>query len=256
MELPEYQSEWLERSPLLLVAAQINYEEVAREIRHEQARRVQKAMGSDWKQLQSAPLIRTTVTSGGAITEPNRQAYRLATLDDKWSLLINPDSVAIETRAYEGWATFRPKLADLAAAVKDVFDPATEARLGLRYVNQVPLPDSRDGWDGLLADSLLGLLMDDRFTGAVLASDQRVFLRLDEDTRCVLRHGLLPVEALGPDGHPSYLLDLDVFRENRDYDVDGAVAGAVELHQRVGQMFRASVTDELYVWLRGDDADD
>lgn len=254
VDLPDYESEKFNRSPLVLVAAQVNYEEVAREIEHRQARNFQGAMGAEWKHLQSAPLIRATMTPQGAVSEPNRQAYRLSTVDDTWSVLINPESVTLESRAYGGWAELRQRFERMVAAVADVFDPATEARLGLRYVNQVRLPDGRTGWDGLLADFLLGLLSDDRFSGCVLASDQRVFIRLDDDTRCLLRHGLLPGEAAAGKSS-SYLLDLDVFRENRDYDTGDAMAGIDRLHQRLGQVFRASIKADLYMWLKGDDAD-
>lgn len=249
MELPEYESQTLRRSPLVLVAAQISFEEVGREITHAQARAFQRAMGDVWTQLQSAPLMSATITPAGPVTEPNRQAYRLATADNAWGLLLNPDSVAVETRAYSRWSDFKAVLDTLMEAVGAVFDPATERRLGLRYIDQVTLPEGYEDWSKLVHESLLGLTADSRFEGAVLGSDQRVMLQLEGDARCVLRHGLLPVPD--GDGVGQYLLDFDVFRENRAFSVEAAIEGAELLHHFVGRLFMACITDDLYKWLKG-----
>lgn len=142
---------------------------------------------------------------------------------------LNPDSVTLETRAYAGWSGFRNLVERLAAAVTAVFDPATELRLGLRYVNQVSLPDGHSAWQGLVPDALLGVSLDSRFAGGVLASDQRLLLQVDDDARCLFRHGLLAdpeTERLGA----AYLLDYDVYRENRAFDAERTTTGADVLH--------------------------
>ncbi len=245
MDLPEYTSVRLAQSPLLLVAAQINFEEVGREVTHAQARSVQKKMGSGWTRLESAPLVQATMTSGGAVNEPNRQAYRLSAPAGSWTLQLNPSTVTLETRAYEGWETLRTQLAALATAVAEVFDPASEHRLGLRYIDQIPLPSGRTGWDGLIESSLLGLSRDRRFADNVLATDQRVLLQLDGDARCVLRYGQVPDPATNQAAE-TYLLDYDVFRENREYAPTSVMTGADALHNYVGGLFLASITADLY----------
>lgn len=250
MDLPEYNSVPLARSPLVLVAAQINFEEVGREVTHAQARMLQKAVGPQWTNLMAAPLVTTTMTATGAVNEPTRQAYRLASADGQWSALLNPDSVTIETRAYTRWAEMRAAISGFADAVAEVYDPSSELRLGLRYVDQIPLPDGHDGWEGLIPDHLLGVATDPRLGSGVLASDQRVLLQVSEGARCVMRHGLL-ADDNGDFGRV-YLLDYDVFRDNsRPYDPDFVAAGAEDLHGLIGGLFMASITDVLYGWLKG-----
>ncbi len=250
LDLPEYAGERLARSPLLLVAAQINFEEVGRDVTHRQARQVQKAVGSRWTQLMAAPLATTTMTPSGAVNEPTRQAYRLSTGDGTWSALLNPDSVTVETRAYPGWEAMRATVTEFAEAIAVVYDPSSELRLGLRYVDQVALPDGRTSWDGLIPEHLLGIARDPRLGAGVLASDQRVLLQLSPGVRCILRHGLL-ADDTGVFGGV-YLLDYDVFRDNAGvYDASSVAEGADVLHGLVGRLFRASVTDDLYQWLRG-----
>lgn len=250
MDLPEHTSEHLVNSPLVLAAAQINFEEVGREVTHAQARQLQKAVGGDWTQLMPAPLISTTLTATGAVNEPTRQAYRLTTADGTWSALLNPDSVTVETRAYPGWNVMRAAVVAFAEAVAEVYDPSSELRLGLRYVDQVELPEGHDDWDGLIPEHILGIVKDARLGGGVLASDQRVLLQIAPDVRCVLRHGLLADEQ-GSFGRV-YLLDYDIFREKLGpYSSDVVARGADALHGYAGGLFEASITPALYEILKG-----
>lgn len=249
MDLPEYVSEHLPGSPLVLAAAQINFEEVGREVTHKQARQIQKAVGGNWTQLMTAPLISTTLTATGAVNEPTRQAYRLATADGKWSALLNPDSVTVETRAYPGWEDMLATVMAFAEAVGEVYDPSSELRLGLRYVDQVQLPDGHNDWSGLIPEHILGIANDTHLGSGVLASDQRVLLQVAPDARCVMRHGLLADES-GSFGRV-YLLDYDIFRENAgSYSPESVADGADALHAFVGGLFMASITPALYKMLR------
>lgn len=251
MDLPKYESVHLQRSPLVLVAAQINFEEVARDVSHRQARDVQRAISTDfWRKLQAAPQVRTTLTPAGAVSEPNRQAYRLLSADEAWSLVINPDSVILETREYLGWADMAVKVTAIAEAVSEVLDPAQQLRLGLRYVDQVPMPDGHESWQGLIPDTLLGIRIDRTFGDAVLGSDERHLLQVDNDVRCMLRHGLLADTEQRPGR--LYLLDYDVYNETqRPFAAQDVTAVAETLHEYAGSLFLASVEKDLYDWLKG-----
>jgi len=249
-ELPAYESRRLQRSPLSLVAWQLNCEEVGREITHAQARDVQRVLGDRWTQLQSAQRVTTTVTPGGAINEPNRQAYRLLSTDSAWSILLNPDSVTLETRKYTVWSEMHPIIQKCLEAITTVYDPLTETRVGLRYVDQIALPDTAESWDGLIPNALLGVSADKRIGASVLASDQRVLLQVTEDVRCLLRHGLQasPEGVLGQ----SYLLDFDLSREGtRSFDRTGVSDLTDILHDWMGRLFTISLTQDLYEWLKG-----
>lgn len=252
MDLREYQSQPLARSPLVLVAAQVNFEDIGEGVAHKSARAVQDLVGPEWRQLQSAPLKRASMSaSGDVIQEPQRQAYRLLTAGGGMSALLNPDAVTVETREYSRWEEFADQVKSFVSAVAEVFDPGSRFRLGLRYVDQIPLPEGRDSWLGLIPDSLLGMYADDPFASGVLATDERVLLQLDEATRCVMRKGLLADDSGKPGA--SFLLDFDVFKEQADrYDMEGIMAGLNALHAYSGQLFRSSVTDELFSWLKGD----
>lgn len=247
LQLPPYVSQKLERSPLVLVAVQVNFEEVG-DLTHGQARAVQKRLGSSWASLQVAPQMRFTFTPAGPVQE-NKNAYRLESVDG-WSLMLNSDSVTLETQKYEGWQTMATVFKAVAETVATVFDPSQCLRLGMRFIDQVPMPDGQQDWRGLIRESVRGLVDDTTFGSAVLGSDQRQLLLLESDARCMFHHGLLADE--GAEGPRKYLLDYDVFREiPMPFTVDDVTQTAEILHGYTGALFRASLEDDLYLWLKG-----
>ncbi len=249
VQLPEYVSQNLVRSPLVLVVAQINFEETGKDITHKQARDVQRALDDTWMRLQSAPQVRTTLTLAGAVNEPQRGAYRISSQDESWSLVINTDSVILETRAYNGWDDMSSKLYGIAGVVAEVLDPAQRLRIGLRYVDQIVLPDGKDDWAGLIPDELLGVRAHPTFGSMVTATENRCLLQLAPDARCLFRHGLM--QAANPGEGAPYLLDYDVFNDSpASFDVENLRAAAEALHKYAGSLFMTSVTKELYTWLK------
>lgn len=251
LHLEPYVSEPFKRSPLVLVAAQINYEEIG-DLVHGQARTIQKSLGSFWTALQPANQVRFTITPSGPIQD-TKTAYRLQSADGLWAVMINSDSVAIETRAYDGWKDFAAIVTQAASAVSETLDPSQCLRLGLRYIDQVKLPDGKESWDGLITDSVRGLVNSSRFGNAILGSDQRHLLLLDEDhTRCMFHHGLAEIDGEPPGS--TYLLDYDVFLDQpRAFEVDGIAAQAEVLHGYAGALFHVSIEPELHGWLKGDE---
>ncbi len=250
VDLPIYVGSRFEHSPLVLVAAQINYEEVATEIKHPQAREVQKALGSRWTALQAAPIVQTTMTPAGAVNSPQRGAYRLSTSDSKWALAVNPDNFVLETNAYTRWADMAAQLELATQAIADVFDPASRLRVGLRYVDQIQLPEGYGSWQGLIPSSLLGLGADPRFAPGVLGSEKRYLLQLDAGAQCLFRHGLMADGKKTPGR--TYLLDFDVFNDQPTmFDAEAIQVVLQSLHAHAGALFEASIEPELRNQLRG-----
>ncbi|WP_169584584.1 TIGR04255 family protein [Antrihabitans stalactiti] len=252
LQLARYDSEPLQRSPLVLVAAQINFEEIGTGVSHAQAREIQKALDASWTSLQPAPQMRVTLTATGPVSETSRSAYRLQSSVGAWSLVISPDSVTLETQNYPGWGKMAPQIESVADAVAKVFDPSQCLRLGLRYIDKIPLPDGHDNWDGLIPAAIRSLLSDPTFGGSVLGSDQRHMLQLEEGALCMFHHGLQADDQGRASG--IYLLDYDVFDQSpRAFAVGDIMAATTVLHQHTGALFRASLDDTLYEWLKGDE---
>jgi uncharacterized protein (TIGR04255 family) len=157
LDLPVYRSEPLKRSPLVLVAAQINFEDVG-DLAHTQGRKFQKDIDDRfWTALQPAKQVRFAITPSGTVQD-SRTAYQLQSADGFWTATLNPDSIVIETRSYQNWEGMAARLKAAAQAAASILDPSQCLRLGLRYIDQVQMPPERTAWDGLINDSVRGLV--------------------------------------------------------------------------------------------------
>ncbi|MCM2427545.1 TIGR04255 family protein [Streptomyces sp. RKAG337] len=244
LSLPHYPHVPLTEAPLGLVAAQVHFEDLGDVVRSD-ARAMQKALGlSRWPDLQAHQIITGVVGPTGIGQNPPRPAWQIKSKDGQNAIALYPDSVALETSVYPGWTGYRESLSALLRAVDRAFSPQQSRRLGLRFVNQVELPSKYNDWDKLIPAELLGAASSSgKFAGGVEATEQRVVLRISQNVRCLFRHGTFS----DPVGKTMYVLDYDIFRETpADYDVSGILEEADTLHQSVYDLFRATITDELF----------
>lgn len=249
VNLENYTSRRLNRSALVLVAAQIDFEQVGVEVAHSQARAVQKIMGKEWTNLKATSLAKTTITSEGFKAEPNRQAYRIAKKDDTWAINVRADAITLETNSYQMWPEFEENFKSIVQATESVLDPAQIVRIGVRFVDQFSLPEGFLTWDGLISKSLLGVTADERLGDGVVITDYRTLLEYVDGAKCLLRHGNL----LDNSGVSKFLLDFDVFNDNHEsFDPGHILSELNKLHIYAGQTFRTSITEDLYKWLEGD----
>ena len=243
LNLPERTGERLSRSPLILVAVQITYEDLG-DVARADARAIQKALGRvDWPGLFSNPIITGLVGPLGINPQPSRQGWRITSPDAVRAVSVAPDNASVETRDYPGWEKFSEHFALLVRALAEDLDPQKHLRLGLRYVNQVPLPEWADSWKDLIPAALLGPVLDDTLRAGITATEQRIVLDVDEGVHCLLRHGMFA----DTEGVSQYLLDYDVFGDAQpSFDVHDILSQAEHLHDAVSGLFRATITDKLY----------
>ncbi|MFD4787769.1 TIGR04255 family protein [Streptomyces sp. NPDC058459] len=247
LKLPEHSGERLSRSPLILVAIQITFEDLG-DIARADARAVQNVMGrTSWPGLFSNPILSGVLSATGINQQPTRQGWRITSPDAFSAASIAPDSATIETRAYPGWGTYSGHFSLLVGALAEVLDPQQHLRLGLRYINQVALPDWATDWKEFIPPTLLGPLLDETLGPGITATEQRIVIDVDEGAHCLLRHGAFA----DSDGKSQYLLDYDVFGESQPaFEPRKIMEEAERLHNVVRGLFRATITDKLYQHLR------
>lgn len=212
LNLPQRSSRKLTNAPVKAVVCQISFDDLG-DVSRAEAQRVQQHLdGSMWPTLRATRLVTGVLTPGvpgGVSQQPPRQAWQLLGHVESESIGLRPDSFTIETQKYETWEIFKEQLTALLSAVEEVFKPSRILRVGLRYINQVSLPDTHPIGAGMIDDKLLGLLADDRFHSGITAAEQTLILEVDEELgmKCLMRHGLFPQSE---DNSRMYLLDFDV----------------------------------------------
>jgi uncharacterized protein (TIGR04255 family) len=152
--------------------------------------------------------------------------------DNVWVVNLRAASISLETTAYDSFASFEKRLEILLVAAKQVVDTDFFTRIGLRYINALPITiDEIDKW---VNPSLVGALASGVF-GDVGEHSSRVV----GSTKCggfLFGHGISTTSK--PD-NPEYMLDFDFFRE--DVAISESMDVVNQLHREEFNMFAWSL---------------
>lgn len=248
--LPEPDRSPLENPPIVLAVCQVRTgpnprvsDEVVRDI-------YQELGGASGRVPRLHPPSSQAISQGaGASIVVEQHAWRLTSDDGAWTIGINPDSVALETIRYSTWegeAGFFSLLSSMLDAVSTHLRPAAEARLGLRYINQITQPEisSTHEWRPFIDGRFLGPAVDESIGPGIEGQDFRVLLNLGDGMKCQLRHGSF-LDANRP-GLMTYLIDSDCYREAATvWSADSIKAAAAHANTAALAIFQSIATDEL-----------
>ena len=170
-------------------------------------------------------------------TGSEQRIYRFQDTEETWTVTIGPETISLETSAYDGMHDFLLRWAELIEAATEALPLSVQLRLGLRYINEVTAP-------GLAAEQLQGWLRDEFFTlvggqapGRLSrANFLQVLFRRPDGSLCNLRHGFAPNPE--EEAETIFLLDLDCHSEQSgEFDLEGQVRRLVEFNQAAFEIF-------------------
>lgn len=178
---------------------------------------------------------------------PSTRGWRLHSKDGKRVIAVLPNAVTLEVFDYAGWDDYVTTFQAVVSAVSEVIAPVFEQRIGLRYVNQLTVPeDVREpgGWIGFIDPAVLSLATHPEIGPLVRLTRHQTVLELDADVRCNISDGFAPDDDRG--GALTYVLDFDVFREGvRDFDPDEICSTVSAFNLVALRLFQLATTDEL-----------
>jgi uncharacterized protein (TIGR04255 family) len=135
------------------------------------------------------------------------QHYTLHSSDGKWFVTIKPDFISLETTSYKTFEDFLKRLEVVLAASISSIDTDFFTRVGLRYINLIPIGGSE--FKGFVNPTLVAPFENDIF-GDLSQYSQIVSGALSSG-RYNFRHGIKPLES--DSQKPEYFLDFDYYNE-------------------------------------------
>lgn len=182
---------------------------------------------------------------GADSTTQVEHGWVLASADRRTSVTLLPSMVAVQTSAYERYST---SLGDPLRKAVQLFIDATKAslvqRIGLRYINR--LQDNAANEPGFWRDHVrapfAGPLPGD-LAPIVEMMHQQVLLRLEPTAAARINSGVFREE--GADPRFSFLIDLDVFREQAfTFDPELCEGLARQLNRTAFPLFCQVLSDQ------------
>lgn len=198
---------------------------------------------------------RLTVTPGSpeGVTSQEQKGWQFASATGDLQLTVFPDSLSVETPDFRKWEDFGPTFASAIEALHDVVAPATEERVGLRFVNTVDFDDvvTISDWGELVNPLALGLASDAILGEGVTALESRALVVVDGDVRSMIRSTFQPSESAKKVG---LMLDLDTYAERaQPFIATDVIALADRLNDYSVSLFQTLATPALLARLGHDD---
>lgn len=211
-------------APLALVAVEARFPGVAGGPPRMPAQRaIRDLLGDGWV-LESGQEQTLEVAFGPeGVRGPRVAAEQLTriTIRDRTRIVtVRAESLTVEATSYRGYLDFRVLLKSAFEAVEQVMQPDGLTRLGMRYIDEIRIPDATtpDPWDAWLDPSLLAPRLEGLRTSGWTSAVQ---YETGEDRRMVLRYGpadspvvtpVGPLKRANPPGPgPLFVLDFDSF---------------------------------------------
>lgn len=255
LQLPEPDSETLRHAPLELVVFQAKHEVKPIVSEPGSALRIQGLLKHDYPTLEQTTTAEFVFEAGpeGMHTSAGeaRPGWRLRSSDNRWTVVLMPDFIALESTGYTTWTHFNERLSELVTAVQEVVAPGLLQRIGLRYIDKFKIQEAArpEEWVGWVDSSLLTLASMSKFKSAVIASQTMTQLDLG-DTQILFRTSCTP-DPGSTNGY-SMVLDTDCFdSRGREFNVDEINTTVSTLHRRSLQIFQAVLTPRMKGDLKG-----
>ncbi len=255
-------------APLQLVACEVRYPTALRATRDESAEALQQQLTSTFPILEIEDGTQLQLGTGGGTLKQQR-SYRLLSRRRTESLTMRPTAIVMETADYRGFKSFRETIARVLHTFDKVVGFPGIERIGIRYWDEVRVPDPIDRpqeWAKYINSALLEPLSVPRsadvsgFPIVAEALQGQIRYLVGDDTRVTMHYGAQPegraVHDSGPlrvrdvdETRPYFLIDIDSYwiapEGFADYDHEEVLTRLDDLHFPVRALFEASITGTL-----------
>ncbi len=172
------------------------------------------------------------------------------TADKTRRIALSSEYVFLEERRYDGYDALRDTFADIMDAMAAQYPGLTIRRLGMRYINEIKLPQADAGtglgadfWQSYVNPWLLGGLRFAANDGALARHMCTTELNYGTD-RATIRYGIFNGEYPKPNRRREFVLDVDTYCQSA-VPVADIPAKLDDYHTAACSVFEAAITDPL-----------
>jgi uncharacterized protein (TIGR04255 family) len=261
-------------APIAFVTVEVRFPGEAGQGVHSVVQRAfRDVLGEEWVIEQ---LTQQEITLGINIGGPPSQTMRAVSIprftvrDRTSAVVLTTNSVTIETTRYRGWPDFRSVIERALRATTDLVEPQGVARVGMRYVDEIRVPDLGEhssAWGQWLSPDVLAPASTEMeragfppatWTGAAqypLGGSRQLVVRYGPQSGYAVDPGGPLRRPNPPPPGPFFLLDFDSFWEPSTiprFDVEELLHTCDELRLPTRALFDQIVTDSLIDVFRED----
>lgn len=258
MAFPDAERVIYEKNPLEEVICQLRFPPVLK-IETEPPAQFQERIRSDYPFYKSKPAVKLPAGLPAELAAllpkdlpfgTGQTAHEFGSRDERWTLSLTRDFLALTCRSYDRWENFKAHLDQPLEALRELYAPAFFTRIGLRYRNVIRrsvLGLEQVGWAELLQPWVAGALASPEIAADVEHSAQELVVRLPDGRSHVRAHHGLAVDEGSQE--PCYVIDADFF-DDQQSEWPHAFERLVFLNRQARLFFRWCITDHLHQAMR------
>ena len=161
-------------------------------------------------------------------------------------VVLAPEFAAIEygKEIYDHFPVFRTEVTLVINALRELYDIPIFTRIGLRYINEIVMPEGNPlDWKGLISSDLITAVKAGKQSGVdMVRSMHQLQIRKDE-CEMVFNYGLSNPDYPNALARRVFILDFDGARTN--VDVANALTAIDDLNKFCESMFEDSIDNDL-----------
>ena len=251
MNLPEFERVIYKRNPLTEVVCQLRFPPILK-ISHQEPVEFQDEIRLQYPLFETAtqvPLEISKIVAQLGLPLQSDVAYSFKSEDQRWSLSITKDFIALTTSSYERYEQFKQRFEEALIIFERIYKPSFYTRVGLRYQDLIvrsKLGVEDKAWSELIAKHIASELYDPELSSSIQTIVKNLILKT-ENGQINLNHGLIAVkEPQESSDEIAYLFDADFYTEQK-IEENGDVWNVLnQFNQSAGKLFRWSITDTLH----------
>lgn len=256
MNLPEFERVIYEHNPLVEVVCQLRFPPILK-ISHQEPVEFQDMIRSKYPLFETSraqlPSEISQVVQQLGLPLQSDTTYSFRSEDQKWSLSITKDFIALTTASYERYEQFKQRLEEALEIFESIYSPSFYTRIGLRYQDLIirsKLGIKDKNWSELIAKHIASELHEPNLAPSIQTILKNLVLKT-ESGQINLNHGLVSVkEQQGSNDEIAYLFDADFYTEKKIEGNKDVWDVLNQFNQSAGRLFRWSITDTLHDAMR------
>lgn len=240
-------------APLVSVVSQVRFPEIASIEKPEFIGSFQEAIRDVYPVARREHAVQALLTPKGVADGADASTvWRFADRADEWQVALAPGFVALSTNKYVDHDDFLSRLSTILEAAAETIKPILYERVGIRYVDLVPLDGGTTALRDLVRPEVTGLSAIELGASAAIEYSLSDTMIQVGESRLHGRWGLLPkgaaIESLGigTTDENSWILDLDMFDDaSGDFDVELILRKMRGYIDQIYRFFRWAVTGDF-----------
>ena len=184
-------------------------------------------------------------------TDSEQTAFGISR-DQTWIVTVEQNRLTLQTTNYQGFEEFQAFLVKALRALKQTSCPDGITRIGLRYIDEISVPEESPDWSNWLSDWLVPKVSSNLYPSTWLGNVQ---YDIEAEHHLVLRYGPPPGPVVSPDGPlrvtrsypgPIFLLDFDSYWQPETiplFSHETVKEQTSRLHKPVNDLFESLITE-------------